>query len=70
MSLEIRNRIAYWFFLIIGMVGVIFFTYEFSQTEDYSFIEWLSICSTFTVFIFRPMILLDVFELIKNKLSK
>lgn len=70
MSTDTRKEIAYWFFLIVGMVGVLFFTYEFAKTEDYTFWEWLGISSAFSVFIFRPMVLLDVFEIIKNKLSK
>lgn len=70
MGLEKRKEIAYWFFLIVGMFGVVFFTYEFATQEKYSFFEWLAISSSFSVFIFEPMILLKVFELIKNKLSK
>jgi hypothetical protein len=70
MGIETRKEIAYWFFLIVGMAGVVFFTVEFARTENYSFLEWLGITSAFSVFIFRPMVLLDVFEIIKAKLSK
>lgn len=68
--MEKRKEIAYWFFLAMGIAGVSVFTYEFWATDDYAFWEWLSICSAFSVFIFRPMILLDVFEVIKNKMLK
>lgn len=70
MGIKMRNEIGYWFFLILGIGGAFFFTYEFATTEKYGFWEWLPILSAFSVFIFRPMILLDVFELVKNKLSK
>lgn len=70
MGIETRKEIAYWFFLIVGMAGVVFFTIDFARTENYSFLEWLGITSAFSVFIFRPMVLLDVFEIIKAKLSK
>jgi hypothetical protein len=70
MGIETRKEIAHWFFLIIGMAGAVFFTVEFARTENYSFLEWLGITSAFSVFIFRPMVLLDVFEIIKAKLSK
>lgn len=70
MGIETRKEIAYWFFLLVGMAGVVFFTIEFARTEKYGFWEWLSITSAFSVFIFRPMILLDVFELVKSVFSK
>lgn len=70
MSIDSRKEIAYWFFLVAGIVGVTLFTYEFWSTNEYTFLEWLGICSAFSVFIFRPTVLLDVFGIIKNKLSK
>ena len=69
MSIETRKQIAYWFFLIVGMLGVLFFTYEFWATEDYTTWEWILICSAFSVFIFKPTVLLDVFEFLKNKIG-
>ena len=70
MSSEKRKEIAYWFFLIVGLVGVVWFTIQFALTYQYSFWEWLGIISSFSIFIFKPMILLDVFEAIKNKFLK
>lgn len=70
MSIESRREIAYWFFLAAGIVGVTLFTYEFWSTDKYTFWEWLGICSAFSVFVFKPTVLLDVFGAIKDKLSK
>lgn len=66
MSISLRNTIAYWFFLIVGMVGVAAFGYEFWATDNYTFWEWISITAAFSVFIFRPMILVDVFNSIRG----
>jgi hypothetical protein len=70
MSNDLRKQIGYWFFLIMGMMGIVIFTFDFATTENYSFLEWLGISSAFSVFVFRPMVLLDIFEIIKTKLSK
>lgn len=66
MSIDIRKKIAYWFFLVAGIAGVILFTYTFFATDKYSFWEWLGICSVFSAFIFKPNLLLDVFDSVKN----
>lgn len=70
MSVNVRKEIAYWFFLLAGIAGVSYFTYQYATTEKYVFLEWLGICSAFSVFIFKPTILLDVFNLIKDKIGK
>ncbi|MGB2525706.1 hypothetical protein [Flagellimonas sp. SN16] len=66
MSTDLRKKIAYWFFLVAGFVGVILFTYQFFATDKYGFWEWLGICSVFSAFIFKPTLLLDIFDTIKN----
>lgn len=68
MSTEQRKKIAYWFFLFFGIGGTIVFTYELI-IDKVVFWEWLAICSAFSVFIFKPTVFLDVFDIIKNKMK-
>jgi uncharacterized membrane protein len=70
MSLATRRKIAYWFFMFMGMAGVFFQMYEFMTDHiQFNFNEML-VTSFFSVFIFRPTVLLDLFEFIKNKIAK
>jgi hypothetical protein len=65
-----RKEIAYWFFLIIGMSGVLFQMYEYFINDlEFNMNEML-VTSFFSVFIFRPTVLLDLFEFIKSKIVK
>lgn len=68
MSTGLRKEIAYWFFLLLGIAGALFFTYEFAKTDNYTLWEWIAIVSAFSVFIFKPTVLLDVFETLKGML--
>ena len=70
MSTETRKVVAYWFFLIIGMAGVLFQMFEFiTDRIQFSWNEML-VTSFFSVFIFRPTVLMDLFEFIKSKITK
>ncbi|MEO0901131.1 MAG: hypothetical protein AAFY00_03625, partial [Bacteroidota bacterium] len=65
MSIEIRKRIAYWFFLLAGLAGVSFQMYEFFTGHIDFTLTQIGVTSFFTVFMFRPTVLLDVFEFVK-----
>ena len=70
MSTQDRKEIAYWFFLLMGIFGVGFQMYEFfTGVIDFN-INQIGVTSLFSVFIFRPTVLLDVFEFLKSKIIK
>lgn len=69
MSIGLRKKIAYWFFLVAGLAGVSFQMYEFFNGNIEFTLSQIGVTSFFSVFIFRPTVLLDVFEFVKNKIG-
>jgi hypothetical protein len=69
MSTGLRKKIAYWFFFIAGICGVSFQMYEFITGHIDFTMGQIGVTSFFSVFIFRPTVLLDVFEFLKNKIG-
>lgn len=71
MSRYIGNKIAYWFFLIIGMLGITMQLYKwFNDSLELTFSQGI-VTAVFVVFIFRPKFLLEVFNsIVQFKLKK
>lgn len=66
MGAETRREIAYYFFLVMGLGGVSFQMYEFITGHiDFELSE-VGVTALFSVFIFKPTVLVDLFESIKN----
>ena len=66
MSTETRKEIAFWFFLIMGIAGVCFQMYEFFTGHVEFNLKEVGVTCFFSVFIFRPTILTDLFALLKG----
>lgn len=66
MSKETRKEIAYWFFLIFGIVGVGFQMYEFFTGHIEFNLKEIGVTTFFAVFMFKPTILIDLFSLLKG----
>lgn len=63
---NLRDKIAYWFFMLMGFAGVTYQMYEF-MTGHITFTPGeVAVTAFFSVFIFKPRILVNLFELIKN----
>lgn len=66
MGIETRNKIAKWFFLAMGIAGVSFQMYEFFTGHIEFSLKEVGVTALFAVFMFRPTILLDVFNTLRG----
>lgn len=67
MTKKSRLKIAYWFFLFVGMLGVVFQMYKYLFDKlELNFQEG-ALTVFFGMFIFKPMLILDLFDDIRVK---
>lgn len=67
MTKKVRLKIAYWFFLMIGMIGVSMQLYKYYKGElDLSFGEG-ALTLFLGMFVFKPMLLLDLLDDVRVK---
>ena len=67
MTKIVRNRIAYWFFLVAGMAGVIMQIIKWATNtiKNPWYIE-LCILTLFSLFCLKPLLLLDVYTSVRD----
>lgn len=65
-----KSKATYWIFLTLGFVGIILQMYKLYNDTLAMTLGQGVITVIFTVFIFRPRIMLEVADLIINKLTK
>lgn len=70
MSENFRNEFAYWFFLIAGIAGVGYQMYEFFTGHIEFSVSEIGVTAFFSVFIFKPTILVDLFTALKGLTKK
>ena len=64
MTKIVRNRIAYWFFLVAGMAGIVK-QYFIDDLNRPWYIE-LGLTTLFSIFIFKPLTLMSIYKDIRN----
>lgn len=70
MTRTLRKKIAFWFFMLVGMAGIIKQTIDlFNNTLEQSYFQGV-ITIVCVVFIFKPMILLSLLDDVINIISK
>lgn len=70
MTQGLRKKIAYWFFMIVGMAGIVKQTIDFfNNTLDQSYFQGF-VTMVCVVFILKPMILLSLVDDIIAIISK
>lgn len=62
MTKRVRVKVAHWFFLLIGMIGVGTQLYNYINKNLDLNINEVVVTLFFGMFIFRPMILLDLID--------
>ena len=65
-----KNKIITIVFLIIGFGGLIMQMYKYYYDELELTAPQFIVTSVFTIFVFRPRILIDTFKLIAEKIKK
>lgn len=69
MSKETQKKIAYWFFLLAGIIGITIQIYKYVNNDlELSFANGI-VTTVFSMFILRPTILIDAFKMIINKIG-
>jgi len=68
MTRTLRMKIAYWFFLIIGILGILIQLYKYIIDElPLTFVQGI-FTAFMGMFIFKPMLILDLFSDIRTKI--
>lgn len=68
MTKTLRMKIAYWFFLVIGIAGISMQTYKYFTNELPLTFAQGAVTVFFGMFIFKPMLILDLFTDIRAKI--